>query len=459
MVEAIIKESSKLNPLLIKHPLLLDALIEFNPKLKKLKNPILRRTVGKRATISDVSNFIGISPDSLVTYISETINTNMESKDVELLMVDNSNRKDVIKQLILDLHDGKELKGLKARFNEALGDVSSSEIALIEQQLIDEGELTVEEITMLCDLHVGIFEDALTEHGDLDTVEGHPVHTYLEENRILKVLIKKIRKIPLVEDLNELKKIVIHYTRLENQLFPILEQHQFTGPSKVMWAKHDEIREMLKSIDLEDHDALINSIEDMITKEEKILLPTALEKLSVTDWVRVREGEEEIGYAWIQNVESWKPITPADIHQTDIKSTVANILNLDTGVLTTEQANLMLKTLPVDISFVDENDTLLYYSSTKERIFPRSPGVIGRKVQNCHPPKSVNIVEQILDAFKEGKKDSAEFWIQMKGKFIHIRYFAVKDDSGKYRGTIEVSQDITEIKKLEGNKRLISWKA
>lgn len=370
-----------------------------------------------------------------------------------------NDRKTALKQLILDLHAGKELKELKSRFNTLLGDVGSSEIAMIEQQLIEEGDLTVQEITKLCDLHVGIFEDGLAKGGTPETVPGHPVHTYVEENRILKVLIKKIRKNPLAEDLNELKKIIIHYTRLENQLFPILEQHQFTGPSKVMWAKHDEIREMLKSIDLEDHDGLINSIEDMITKEEKILFPTALEKLSVTDWVRVREGEEEIGYAWVQNVEPWKPITPTDIHQTDIKSTVSNVINLDTGALTLEQVNLMLKNLPVDISFVDENDTLLYYSSTKERIFPRSPGVIGRKVQNCHPPKSVNIVEQILDAFKEGKKDSAEFWIQMNGKFIHIRYFAIKDDSGKYRGTIEVSQDITEIKNLQGDNRLLSWKS
>ena len=458
MTQSIIKDSWKLGPLIKEYPFLLDALIGFDPKLKKLNNPILRRTVGKRATISGVSSMIGISSDSLVNFISNTINENMNSTKAGVNMVNNIDRKEAIKQLILDLHAGKELKKLKTRFNEVLGDVSSNEIALIEQQLIDEGDLTVEEITMLCDLHVGIFEDALSQHDDLDTVEGHPVHTYLEENKIAKALIKKIRASPSDEDIKKLSKIIIHYTRLENQLFPALEKKKFTGPSQVMWAKHDLIRELFKSTSKENMDDLLNSVEDMITKEEKILFPTALEKLSVTDWVRVREGEEEIGYAWIQKVEPWKPITPADIHQTDIKSTVSNVLNLDTGALTTEQVNLLLKNLPVDISFVDENDTLLYYSNAKERIFPRSPGVIGRKVQNCHPPKSVHIVEQILDAFKEGKKDSAEFWIQMNGKFIHIRYFAIKDDSGKYRGTIEVSQDITEIKTLEGDKRLLSWK-
>jgi len=458
MTQSIIKESSKLGPLIKEYPFLLDALIGFDPKLKKFKNPILRRTVGKRATISDVSSLIGVSSDSLVNFISNTINENIKSTKAGVNMVNNIDRKEAIKQLILDLHAGKELKKLKTRFNEVLGDVSSNEIALIEQQLIDEGDLTVEEITMLCDLHVGIFEDALSQHDDLDTVEGHPVHTYLEENKIAKALIKKIRASPSDEDIEELSKIIIHYTRLQNQLFPALEKKQFTGPSQVMWAKHNQIRELFKSTSKENMDDLLNSVEDMTTKEEKILFPTSLEKLTISDWITVRKGEEEIGYAWLEDVKPWSPVTPADIHQIDKEKPVSEKLNLDTGILSLLQTNLILKHLPIDISFIDENDTLLYYSNTEERIFPRSPGVIGRKVQNCHPPKSVHIVNQILDAFKDGTQDTAEFWIQMNGKFIHIRYFAVKDDSGKYQGTLEVSQDITEIKTLEDNKRLLSWK-
>jgi DUF438 domain-containing protein len=458
MVQSILNESSKLDPLLKENPLLLDALIDFDQKLKKLKNPILRRTVVKRVTISDVSNMIGVSSDSLVNYISNMINKNIKSTEAGENMLNNLDRKEAIKQLILDLHAGKELKELKSRFNEVLGDISSNEIAMIEQQLIDEGDLTVEEITSLCDLHVGIFEDALSQHDELDTVEGHPVHTYLEENKIAKVLIKKIRASPSDEDIQELSKIIIHYTRLENQLFPALEKKQFTGPSSVMWAKHDEIRGLFKSTSKENADELLNNVEDMITKEEKILFPTSLEKLTVSDWISVRKGEEEIGYAWLKDVKPWSPVTPADIHQIDEEKPVSERLNLDTGILSLIQTNLLLKHLPMDISFIDENDTLLYYSNTEERIFPRSPGVIGRKVQNCHPPKSVHIVNQILDAFKDGTQDTAEFWIQMNGKFIHIRYFAVKDESGVYKGTLEVSQDVTGIRKLEGDQRLLSWK-
>ncbi len=130
---------------------------------------------------------------------------------------------------------------------------------------------------------------------------------------------------------------------------------------------------------------------------------------------------------------------------------------LDTGSLTPEQINLMLVHMPVDVSFVDENDTVVYYSATPERIFPRSPGVIGRKVQNCHPPKSLDTVNRILEAFKAGRRDEAEFWIEMDGKFIHIRYFALRDAGRRYRGCLEVSQDVTGIRALQGQKRLLDW--
>jgi DUF438 domain-containing protein len=134
-----------------------------------------------------------------------------------------------------------------------------------------------------------------------------------------------------------------------------------------------------------------------------------------------------------------------------------DMLDLDTGKLTLEQINLLLKHMPIDISFVDANDEVKYYSATDDRIFPRSPAVIGRKVQKCHPPKSVHVVEDIVKQFKSGEKDVAEFWIQLGDKMVNIRYFAVRDDQGKYMGVLEVSQDITHIKTLEGERRLVQW--
>jgi DUF438 domain-containing protein len=169
----------------------------------------------------------------------------------------------------------------------------------------------------------------------------------------------------------------------------------------------------------------------------------------------VWQGEEEIGYAWVEPGAEWQPAAGREAGAATAGK--EREIDLATGRMTPELLNLMLTHLPVDLSFVNEQDETIYYSQTKERIFPRSPGVIGRKVQNCHPPKSMHMVQRILDEFKAGTKDSAEFWIQLGGRFVHIRYFAVRDAQGAYKGTLEVSQDVTGIRQLEGEKRLLDW--
>jgi DUF438 domain-containing protein len=195
----------------------------------------------------------------------------------------------------------------------------------------------------------------------------------------------------------------------------------------------------------------------MIFKEETILFPTSMELLTSLDWQTVKDGEEEIGFAWVTPGDEWVPLTPDIIHQASAVEKTADLLNLNTGKLTLEQIDLMLTHLPIEISFINPQDEVLYYSGTKERIFPRSPGVIGRKVQKCHPPKSVDKVEEIIKAFRAGDKDQAEFWITMEGKFLYIRYFAVRNDEGVYQGTLEVMQDVTSIRALEGERRLVNW--
>jgi DUF438 domain-containing protein len=183
--------------------------------------------------------------------------------------------------------------------------------------------------------------------------------------------------------------------------------------------------------------------------------------LSDSEWIQMKNGEADIGYAWVTPDEGWPEETikaPEEVpaEPVEVLEEMAGVLGLDTGRMTLEQINLMLTHLPVDLTFVDENDRVAYYSEG-ERIFPRSPAIIGREVRNCHPPKSVHMVNKILDAFKSGSRDTAEFWIQLGEKFIYIRYFAVRDKKGYYRGTLEVSQDLTEIRKLEGQQRLLDW--
>lgn len=294
--------------------------------------------------------------------------------------------------------------------------------------------------------------------------------------------------------LAKLAEVEKHYLRKENQLFPALEEHGVVGPPRVMWMIHDEVRAMLKTIkraleagDLgtvrRDGKDLVATVSDMIYKENNILFPMSLETLTEEDWARVKAGEDEVGYALISPGEEWKPskeAAQAGMAEVGVgvkprvevknaedleKQTNATgeavlteaVLSLDTGKLTPEQVNLILTHLPVDVTYVDENDRVRYYTRGKHRIFPRSPGIIGREVQNCHPPKSIDVVNRILDEFRAGTKDVAEFWINSNDRFIHIRYFALRDKGGHYRGVIEVTQDVTEIRKLEGQKRLLDW--
>ena len=398
--------------------------------------------------------------------------------------LDREAKKEILKDIIRDLHRGGDAEALKRRFGELVREVSGAEIGAMEQELISEG-LPEEEIRKLCDVHVQVFEEALAAGPAPLFSAGHPLNTLAEENRALERVVAQAQEIltrlrdepghkdwpadraRLVSLAASLAEIEKHYLKKENQLFPRLEAKGVSGPSKVMWAIHDDIRahlkEFRKAIELGDAEPIartglwvLQEIRDMINKEEKILFPMGLEKLDEADWVRVKKGEEEIGYAWIPPAPVWSPAS-AGTPDSGTAGAAGERIPLDTGALTVEQIDLMLTHLPVDISFVDENDTVVYYSGTPDRIFPRTPGVIGRKIQNCHPPKSVGVVERILKAFRSGERDVAEFWIESHGKLIDIRYYAMRDKAGTYKGTLEVSQDVTAFRRLQGERRLLDW--
>lgn len=399
-------------------------------------------------------------------------------------------RQDILKQIIKDLHAGIPVEKLQKTFADLIRDTRPEEIANMENALIREG-FPPEEIQRLCDVHVRVFEKSLSKVGKPSRIPGHPIHTFLEENKEtkkqLKQLGKRVRKLAKGKaDASKIRafetawqrfrEIENHYARKENQLFPALEAVQFTGPTQVMWGKHDEIRTMIKEVDFLIKNAkwselsksfkrLASSIKKMIFLEEKILYPTAVRKLNEAAWAAIKMGEPEIGYAWVKPSGVYDAqIAKAMKNQADYQTKQAgsagqggDMIELSQGQLTQEQINLMLENLPVDITYVDENDTVRYYSDTKDRIFKRSPGIIGRKVQNCHPPKSVHVVEDIIRSFREKEKDVAEFWIQMHGLFVHIRYFPLYDNAGDYKGVIEVSQEVSDIRKLEGERRILDW--
>ena len=480
---------TKIDDLLKEFPFLMDFFVERSPKFRLLQSPAMRQTVGRVATLSQIAIIGGIDIGQLLDELADEISSKTGKKDIVVHRAgatseeikDALARQEILKDIISDLHAGVDMAILKKRFVDLIKDIDASEIARMEQKLIDEG-MSESEVKRLCDIHVKVFEESLDSKEELKMPAGHPVHTYMLENRALEEVIRQMRALldrlgtppdeqmvrflqyELQRLIDSLSEVDIHFLRKENQLFPVLEAHGISGPSSVMWALHDDIRKSLRKA----HKLIaetkaaegiaklretLQTLAEMIYKEEKILFPMAIELLTEADWIKVREAEEEIGYAWGTIAAPW--LAGSTYEKKDKGD--ATGLNLDTGVLTLEQVNLMLTHLPVDLSFVNENDEVVYYSQTKERIFPRSPGVIGRKVQNCHPPKSVDTVQKILDEFRAGKKDVADFWIQLQGKFFHIRYFALRDVSGNYRGTLEVSQDITDIRKLDGQKRLLDW--
>ncbi len=406
-------------------------------------------------------------------------------------LINNSqSRKELLKHMILQLHEGVAPEAVKSRLVELMAKIPYGEVVEVEQELITEG-LPEEEVLRLCDVHTQALEGHIDLAGMKIVAPGHPVDTFKQENRELTKVAGELRTLfdKVEEELagqnpdfylhmlkslfNSLMDVDKHYRRKENLLFPFLEKYGITGPPKVMWGKHDETRALLKNainalnmpgqiipellknrIDLHLKPA-VQAILDMIMKEEEILFPMTLDKLNDSDWYEIYRQTNEIGYCLYDPKVSWRPqgIEVAEEHSAE-----EGTVSLPSGKFSTEELLAILNTLPVDITFVDRNDKVKYFSQGKERIFDRNRAILGRDVRMCHPPSSVHVVDQIISDFREGKADSAPFWIQMKGKFIHIEYFALRNEKGEYLGTLEMSQDLTEKRRLEGDQRILSYK-
>lgn len=402
------------------------------------------------------------------------------------LINNREHRKKVLREIITDLHAGKPLAAVKARFDEVVKDLAPGELSAVEQSLINEG-LPITEVQRLCDVHSAVFRDALEQSSDMSVAPGHPIHTFQQENRALEKLIEteikpllselrqaaadrqKALALELTAKLNLLWDIDKHYSRKENLLFPYLEKYGITAPPQVMWGVDDEIRAQLKETkklaaayqsDLQGDliskaEDTLDRITEMIFKEEKILLPMALETLAEDEWQQILLDSDEIGYCLVEPAKGWRPVKSTAVSAAMTGETeTGNAIKLDTGILRLQELELIFRHLPVDLTFVDKHDTVKFFSATKDRIFPRTRTIIGRKVENCHPPASVHIVDQLVADFKSGKKEQEDFWIPMGEKYVLIRYFAVRDEQGEYQGTLEVTQDIAELQKITGEKRI-----
>jgi len=375
------------------------------------------------------------------------------------------------------------------------------EIAIIEQEMVEEteDECIKEDIQAMLE----VFQDVLVTK-DQELPENHPISCYRRENAKMKELLLSVEDLvqyPLIKNqwlelYEDLLKFKIHLSRKQNQLYPVLEKKGFTRPTTTMWTLDDFIRDEISecyNLLLEDNEEefigkqaeLVADVRDLMDKEENILYPTSLEMINEEEFRYMAEGDREIGFAYI-SVQADKSGNSASASSSASASTAGaplsglssapgfaeelagllgkygfnnkeEKLNVTTGQLTLEQINLIYQHMPVDLSYVDENELVCFYTDTKHRVFPRSKNVIGRDVKNCHPKASVHIVEEIIKKFRSGEQDKAEFWINKPDLFIYIIYYAVRDENGKFRGVLEMMQDCTHIRSLQGSQTLLTW--
>ncbi len=407
-------------------------------------------------------------------------------------LIDNSKyRKDKLKELILKLHQGENPAQVRTELINTLQQIPYGEVVEVEQELIHEG-LPETEVLKLCDIHGDVLDGHIDLSGAKTIPEGHPVDVFKHENRELLNVVHRVET--LLENLhtvsdenfrehalqiqacfNDLMDVDKHYQRKEYLLFPYLEKNQITGPPKVMWGKHDEIRDQLKGCieilrtgelkksDLEDalhilFLPVLKALADMSKKEEQILFPMSMDVLSTEDWWNIHKQTLEFGFTLYDPAVDWKPegIQDGDYNNTGISGENGTI-QLPSGSFTAKEIMAILNTVPVDMTFVDKDDKVRYFTQGSHRIFARSRSIINRDVRLCHPPGSVHVIEKILDDFKSGRASHAPFWIQKQEKFIYIEYYALRDENGEYLGTLEASQDLTHARQLEGEQRILSY--
>ncbi len=397
-------------------------------------------------------------------------------------------RKELLKHLILQLHNNEAPEIVKNRLVELLRSIPYNEVVEVEQELISEG-LPEEEVLRFCDIHTAVLDGSIDTSAAKSVPPGHPVDTFKQENRALEEYIAKAKALfdqgnkLKQEDVNDyilklksvfnfLSDVDKHYKRKEYLLFPFLEKAGITGPPKVMWGKHDETRALLKAA----HEALsvkdisadeippiivlvllpaIDAIEGMIMKEEEILLPMSLDTLNEEAWFQIYKETNQFGYTLYDPQTEWKP---ADMETNEVVYLTEDAIRVNSGSFSIKELESIFRTLPIDITFVDKDDKVKFFSHGTKKVFDRNRSIIGRDVRLCHPPGSVHIVEQIIDDFKSGKENKAAFWISsFMGQFVYIEYTALRGTDNEYLGVMEVTQNITEMRSLEGDQRLLSY--
>lgn len=393
-------------------------------------------------------------------------------------------RQAILKDLILRLHAGDDYEQIKKEFKEHFATVSTLEISMMERRLIEQG-IAVEEIQRLCSIHADLFADAVT-YGQAPSPDsekpGHPIRVLKEENVAIEATLDRIARLLesyLVEHDSALKTGLLkqldilwgfdkHYVRKEYAIFPIMERYGMTAPPKVMWGVDDEIRGLYKKLkqmveggQLDNlkvtFETLQQEMKKMFIKEEDILLPMVSDSFTEDDWLKIAAESNEIGYCIVHPESQWLPERAAFETGEAMGSIPEGNIAFGTGFLTVKELEKMLNRLPLELTFIDADGIVKYYNDGPgEKIFMRTKSALGRQVENCHPPKSVALMRQLVSELKSGKKDQETMWYEESGKFIVVNYCALRDEDGTYLGVLEYVQEAQSIRDLTGAKRHLS---
>ena len=373
--------------------------------------------------------------------------------------------------------------------------ISPYDVLVIEDTLLDENasiQVVKDEIEPILEL----FRPALEAHEWDRPDSGHPIDNLLRENRAIESHLAELSGVTdaitadepplaaigdLQTHIETLQGIERHFVRNENELFPYLEEHwKHNQPLDVMWSIPEDIRSHRSTIetmasnpgtDPETLSTLYSQFSTMlrglIFKEERIIFPMAMATLTDDEWRTIQQESADIGYFEIEPEFAYLEFTSADsagsVTDSPPPKSGGNLpagaveLGLETGTMALDEIELVFDSLPVDVTYVDENDRVRYFNNPDDRIFPRSGSIIGRTVQNCHPPEGVDRVEEILSAFRSGEEDRARFWFENDERFVVVEYYALRDEPNRFRGTLEVTQEVSEIRDLDGEQRLIGW--
>lgn len=393
-------------------------------------------------------------------------------------------RQERLKNLILRLHEGESEEVIKEEFKEHFEAVSPLEISVMERKLMKEEGLSAENIMKLCNVHVAVMADFVSNPENIPndfSRPGHPVYVLKEENLALEAALMRIRnllevyieapsdeiKAGLRKQIDLLWDFDKHYTRKEMSFFPIMERQGNTAPPQVMWGVDDQIRDQYKAFKaaflVDEMDQLMPlfseleyEMQEMFVKEESILIPMVTEAFNEDDWIAIADEMDEIGYCIVEPLEKWKPVRQKE--EVDITEEAKGRLKLGTGSLSHKELDLILNKLPLEITFVDKDHIVKYYDNgPEEKLLARTPSAIGRDMLNCHPPRVHETVKQLVHDLETGVKDSQQAWYKRDdGVFVFIDYIAIRDEEGSFLGILETVQDISKFTKLDSDNRRVN---